>query len=103
MSITEQQRHQLFTWFEEAMGSERAANMMELLPPVGWADVATKPDVLRLQDDVRELRMEIRTDVRALRDEVAASGRTYVRWLLASHAIIVSAIGVAAGLTAAFG
>jgi phage-related minor tail protein len=49
MSVTEYERNQLFVWFEEHMGSERAATMMNLLPPVGWADVATKRDLDHLE------------------------------------------------------
>ena len=49
MPGTEYDRHQLFTWCEEHMGRERAATLMSLLPPVGWADVATKRDVDQLQ------------------------------------------------------
>jgi hypothetical protein len=45
MSVTEFERHQLFTWFEEHMGRERAATMMNLVPPVGWAEVATRHDL----------------------------------------------------------
>lgn len=35
MGVTEQQRHQLFVWFEEQMGEERASTMMELMPASG--------------------------------------------------------------------
>ena len=45
MAITEQQRHQLFTKLEELIGIEEATTLMEHLPPVGWADVATKSDL----------------------------------------------------------
>jgi hypothetical protein len=45
MSVTESERHQLFSWFEEHMGHERAATMMNLVPPVGWAEVATRHDL----------------------------------------------------------
>jgi hypothetical protein len=45
VSVSESQRHQLFSWFEGAMGPENAAVMMDLLPPVGWADLATKADL----------------------------------------------------------
>lgn len=53
MSVSESQRHQLFQWFEEAMGPERAAVMMDLLPPVGWTDLATKADVSNLGVELR--------------------------------------------------
>ena len=45
MPVTEYERNHLFAWFEEHMGKERAATMMSMLPPVGWADVATKRDL----------------------------------------------------------
>lgn len=41
MAVTEEQRHDLYTHFQETMGRDRANIMMELLPPVGWGDVAT--------------------------------------------------------------
>ena len=53
MAITEKQRHDLFSKFEETLGPEHAATMMELLPPVGWADVATKRDLEALRAEVR--------------------------------------------------
>ena len=50
MPVTEYERHQVFNWFEEHMGSERAATMMNLVPPVGWAEIATKHDLAELED-----------------------------------------------------
>ena len=45
MAITEQARHHLYLRLEELIGPEEAAVLMEHLPPVGWADVATKRDL----------------------------------------------------------
>ena len=45
MAISEETRHQLFQRLEEVLGAEEATTLMEHLPPVGWADVATKRDV----------------------------------------------------------
>ena len=45
MAITEDQRHQLYEGLVEVLGRERASTLMEHLPPVGWADVATKRDL----------------------------------------------------------
>jgi len=108
MSVTEQQRHQLFTWFEEAMGSERAAILMDLLPPVGWADVATKHDLLELERrlDLRFEMVDHRFDslrhelIGHMHEERIAATRTYVTWLLASQAALLTAIGVFGGLLA---
>jgi len=64
MSVTERQRHALHEWAKPSGGEEVAETLMELLPPVGWADVATKRDldVLRLElkgDLHRELRLHM--------------------------------------------
>src|SRR3546814_16086412 len=56
VSVSESQRHQLYQWIEAAMGSEKAAVMMDLLPPDGWADIAPR-------DAVRHLGMEIRGEM----------------------------------------
>lgn len=45
MAITEHHRHQLFQRLEKLLGVEEATTLMEHLPPVGWADVATKSDL----------------------------------------------------------
>ena len=45
MAVTEDRRHKLHTKFEELIGPDNALTIMELLPPVGWADVATKRDL----------------------------------------------------------
>ena len=71
MSVSESQRHQLFQWFEEAMGPERAAVMMDLLPPVGWSDLATKTDVEMLRIELKGEMAELRGDMAQLRGEVA--------------------------------
>ena len=48
MAVDEQARHALYQQAEAAMGSDSAETLMALLPPVGWADVATKHDVAHL-------------------------------------------------------
>ena len=53
MSVTEFQRHQIFQWLEGAMGPEKAAIMMDLLPPVGWGDLATKADLGALRTELK--------------------------------------------------
>ena len=50
MALDERARHELFLRLEQALGPESAETLMELLPPVGWADVATKRDLDALGD-----------------------------------------------------
>lgn len=62
MAISEESRHHLYQRLETVLGANEAATLMEHLPPVGWADVATKRDLDALQAatrrDIAELRAE---------------------------------------------
>ena len=78
MGIDERARHDLYLGLEELMGHERADALMGLLPPVGWADVATKGDLTGLEEriDLRfdaqeqsfraDLHSELRSQMRTL-------------------------------------
>ena len=61
MAVDERARHRLFLKVEEELGAEAAQTMMELLPPVGWADVATKDDLRQLEERIG-LRFEARLE-----------------------------------------
>ena len=45
MTLDERSRHHLHQRLEETLGPDAASTMMEYLPPVGWAGVATKHDL----------------------------------------------------------
>ena len=66
MAVSEESRHRLYGRLEALLGREEAATLMEHLPPVGWADVATKRDldhsaeVIRGELAVTESRLEAR-------------------------------------------
>jgi len=55
MAVDERSRHELYRRLEEVLGPEAATTLIEHLPPVGWADVATRHDLAGLQQ-----RMELR-------------------------------------------
>jgi hypothetical protein len=52
MPVTEESRHRLHQKLDETIGTEDATTLMEHLPPVGWADVATKADLASLRNDM---------------------------------------------------
>ncbi|HEX9375481.1 MAG TPA: hypothetical protein VGB19_04475 [Actinomycetota bacterium] len=68
MPIDERSRHRLYLRLEEVLGPEEATVLMEHLPPVGWADVATKHDLRELEDRLTT-RMEALEDRLGLRME----------------------------------
>ncbi len=105
MSVTEAQRHHLFELVKSHYDDEAAETLMQLLPPVGWGDVATKHDIARLEQrldrvdqrfdrvDQRFDRVEERLDTLDVR--VAGLQSSFVGWLLASQATVVAIIGAA--------
>jgi hypothetical protein len=66
MAVDERRRLQLADAAKRALGDDAGLTLMEMLPPVGWADVATKQDLAHLQShlelkmDALELRLEAR-------------------------------------------
>ena len=64
MAVDERSRLRLAEVAKRVFGDEAAITLMELLPPVGWADVATKHDlahletVMNLQFDAVDRRFE---------------------------------------------
>jgi hypothetical protein len=67
VAISEEDRHQMYSKLEEVLGAQVANTVMEHLPPVGWADIATKRD-LDAQSERLELllRAEIRGEINRL-------------------------------------
>lgn len=57
MALDERARHELFLRLEQILGRNPAETLMEMMPPVGWADVATKRDLDALEQRV-DLRFE---------------------------------------------
>jgi hypothetical protein len=99
MGVTEQQRHALLAWFEERMDPERAATMMELMPPARADGLATKRDLEELERrlDARFDGMDARFDAK-LEAMRSATLRTVGTWLFASQAAVITAIGVFSSL-----
>jgi len=76
MAISEHDRFELHRALEQALGVDQAATLMEHLPPVGWADVATKRDLDGLRTatrgDIDALRGEMRSEFALVRAELRA-------------------------------
>ena len=57
MAVDERGRLRLAEAAKRVFGDEAGSTLMELLPPVGWADVATKHDLMHLET-VMNMRFE---------------------------------------------
>jgi chromosome segregation ATPase len=75
MTIDERTRLELRQWFTANMTEELADAMMELMPAVGYTQLATKADIadsqLLLRTEMAELRAELKTDMAELRSKFA--------------------------------
>lgn len=67
MTIDERARHALHVRLGSVLGEDEAVTLMSHLPPVGWADVATKRDLDQLS---AEFRAELHREVGGLRTEL---------------------------------
>ncbi|MCB9376809.1 MAG: hypothetical protein H6515_13205 [Microthrixaceae bacterium] len=66
MTITEASRHRLHEALIEKLGEEEASTLMEHLPPVGWAGVATKTDIEHLRLATSSEVGTVRSDIDSL-------------------------------------
>lgn len=101
MAVDERSRHELYRKLETVLGPDEAATLMEHLPPVGWADVATQRDVILLREDLAQLRgslfeledrVMLRVDAR-LHQEITAQTRVMI-FSLISTVLAVAGLGL---------
>ena len=111
MAVSERSRKMLYERLEDVLGPDEAEIMMQHLPPVGWADVATKHDLAHLESALsgsidaqgnelrglidaqgNQLRLLIESQGHALRAEFERGLRTVV---LALVTALFAAVGLA--------
>jgi hypothetical protein len=118
MAISEDRRHEMYEGLIEALGRERATTLMEHLPPVGWADVATKRDLdqqtlvlrrdmeaefgkvraelgsvrMELGAEIASVRAELGSELASLRTEIAAAETRVERSITEQSRVFVIAV-----------
>jgi hypothetical protein len=82
MAVDEQKlRRSLHDRLEAAIGADEAALLMDYLPPVGWADIATK-------HDLEMLRLELHSSIKDLKAAL-------LMWMVPT---IIGSVGIAVTL-----
>ncbi len=99
--VTDALRRRLYDAAARTWGAAEADALMELLPPVGWGDLARQSDVREARSDLRrelaELRTELKGEMADLKADISdlrAEVRTQLPRLVAAN--IASMLGVAA-------
>lgn len=90
--IDEAARNELYNRLEAAIGAGSTSTLMSLLPPVGWADVATK-------DDLRHLEHAFRSEMKVLEQTIRGDFHDAMRQqtlALIGAMLAISALTVAA-------
>ena len=57
--VSDHDRRDLYEALEQGLGPSAAGTLMELLPPVGWADVARQSDLVAVRGEMAQVRGEI--------------------------------------------
>ena len=70
MTISERERLALYRRLEDTLGTDHADTLMELLPPTGWGDVATRADLHATATELRGEMAELRGEMAQLRGEM---------------------------------
>jgi len=118
VTITSDKRHDLYQVLIDILGRDEATTLIEHLPPLGWADVATKRDIDHfalvtrrdLEVEVGKLRTEVQAEFAGLRNEIAAvevrferalreQARTFFLGMLTANATLAGLAFAAAQIT----
>ena len=97
LAVDERSRHELHQKLDRVLGPDEATTLMSLLPPVGWADVATTRDLDALAADLRAeisgLRAELHEELGGLRAEFHRELSAATRTLMLGMITSVVAVG----------
>ena len=85
---SEESRYALMRRLEDVLGHDEAVTLIEHLPPVGWAEVATKHDLAHLEARIESLA----TDIRDLRGDLNRVIVSTVSAMIGISAVLIAAI-----------
>ena len=100
MPSNDDDRRELFDLLESGLGSRTAALLMAHLPPVGWAELATKSDLAGLRSELKGEMAELRGDIVYMRGEmVNMRGELIERIARSQVTVQATTIGTMIGLS----
>jgi hypothetical protein len=73
MVVSDRDRRDLYVALQRTLGERSAEMMMELLPPVGWGDLARQSDLVAVRGEMAEIRgemAEMRGEMAEMRGEL---------------------------------
>lgn len=102
MPVNEETRHEVYEAFKASHGPNIAGARLEMLPPAGVPELATKADlaVLEAKLSAVESRLAGRIEgVRAeMQKELRALGNRFIGWMFAAAGLSLAVAGAVAGL-----
>ncbi|MEO6469660.1 MAG: hypothetical protein ABIP21_11210 [Acidimicrobiia bacterium] len=112
--IDERTRHEMYLGLEEKLGTLVADAVMQHLPPIGWADVATKHDLAGLEERMElrfaglDERMELRFHVvdlgfatleARMTGAIEAAQRRMIQWTVGTMIALTTAFTAVGAIT----
>jgi len=101
VTITESTRHQFHQALIASVGEEEASTLMEHLPPVGWADVATKTDIDNLRvatsADFTAVNLKLDTTAAEIRCEPTTQLGSFERRIVTAMFCLLTVLGIVLG------
>lgn len=96
MAVDEAARHQLYNSLESTLGPEPTSTLKSLLPPVGWAAVATKQDLATLENAIRA---DLHREIGSLRTELHTTVRNAVSSMIGAMFTLAALTWTAVAIT----
>ncbi|MSO79335.1 MAG: hypothetical protein EXQ79_06975 [Acidimicrobiia bacterium] len=88
MALDEARRYELHEAARRTLGDAPGDTLMEMLPPVGWADVATKHDLVAMKGDLVAMKDDFALKLAnfeiKMQSMVLASEHRLIFWIVGS-------------------
>ena len=95
MTVNEESRHEVFEAFKASHGTKIAGVLLEMLPPAGVPELATKGDLAIVRADIAalEARMgeRIESALKDVQGELREQANRFIGWMFATAGLSLAA------------